>query len=103
MAPVSFGEMDRMDRDLIHYNKDEELDSSIFGMGPQGTIGVSIRLHNTDAGGPWDPQQPTYGTHAGEPTGTAHPGPPTTMDADARSGAAARPGPDTQAPPAASS
>ena len=65
MAPMSMAEMDRIDRDLIHYNTDEELDSRRFGMGTPGTIGVSIRRINRDAGGPGDPQQPTSGTHAG--------------------------------------
>ena len=91
-----------MDRDLIHYDTDEELDSRRFGMGPPRTIRATICRRDTDAWRPGDPQQPISGTHAGEPTGTAHPPPSTTMDADARGGAVADPGLDTQAPPAAS-
>ena len=102
IAPLFLSEMDRMDRDLIHYAADEKLDSRSLGMGPPGTVLVSIGRHDTDAGRPGDPQQPTSGTHAGEPAGTAQPPPFATMDADARNGAAADPSPDTQAPPAAS-
>ena len=82
-APMSLAEMDRMDRDLVHYNKDEELDSRRFRIAPQGTIGVCIRRHDTDAGRPGNLQQPTSGTHAGEPTGTAQQPLSTTVDADA--------------------
>ena len=71
-------------------------------MGPPKTIGVCIRRHDTDVGRPGDPQQPTSGAQTGEPTGTAHPPPRQNMDADAHSGAAADPGPHTQASPAAS-
>ena len=91
-----------MDGYLIHYDTDKELDSRTLGMGPPGTIRVSIRRHDMDAERPGDPQQPTSGTHAGEPSGTARPPQSTTKDADARSCAAADPGPDTQTLPAAS-
>ena len=71
-------------------------------MGLPRTVWVSIPRQNTDAGGLEDPEEPTSGTHAGEPTGTAHPPPPTTVDADAHGGATADRGPDAQTPPAAS-
>ena len=39
LAAMSVAEMDRCDRDLIHYDADEELDSRRFRMGPPGTTG----------------------------------------------------------------
>ena len=71
-------------------------------MGPPGTIGTCICPQETGTGRPGDPQQPTSGAHAGESTGTLHQPPPTTMDADTHGSAVEDPGPDTQAPPAAS-
>ena len=61
MARMSSAEMKRMDRDLIQHDTDEELDSGRSGMEPPGTIGVSIRRHETDAGTPGDPGQPIFG------------------------------------------
>ena len=71
-------------------------------MGPPGTRGFYSWNH-TGGGRPRDPQQPTSGVHGAEPAGNAHPPPSATMDEDTHGSATPDPGPDTQAPPAASS
>ena len=60
LAAVSAEEMDKFDRDRIHYDTDEELDSRRFMMGPTGTGG-----HDTGERRPRDPQQPTQDARRG--------------------------------------
>ena len=103
MAAMSLADLNRCDRDLIHYDMDKELGSRRFRMGPPGTTGVCIGRQDTGAGRCKDHQQPTSRAQAGEPAGNANPPPSAAMDEDAHSSAAADAGPHTQAPPAASS
>ena len=96
LAIMSTEAIDKCDRDLIHYDTDDEMDSRRFGNGPPGT-----GRHDTSEERPRDPQQPTPGAHEQEPAGNANPPSSTAMGDSAHRNAAADRGPDARASPAA--